>query len=144
MFKLSEKSIDRLAGVHDDLVKVVFNAIKISTVDFMVLEGLRSVARQRELYAQGRTKEGKIVTWTMNSTHLRGHAVDLGAVVNGKYIGGDTKEELLLYDRIADAMLESAAKINIPLVWGVKKKDGTITDKGHFNLNEKFYRSEDV
>ncbi len=140
MITLSERSLQKLEGVHEHLVKVVMGACKISVVDFFVLEGLRSVQRQKELYSQGRTKPGKIVTWTMNSTHLWGHAVDLGALVNGKYIDGDTPEELKLYDKIANAMLESAAKLTIPLVWGVKKKDGTITDKGHFNLNQNFYK----
>lgn len=139
MYKLSVRSLDRLAGVHEDLVKVVLAAIKVTPVDFAVLEGLRTIDRQRELYAQGRTKPGPIVTWTMNSAHLRGHAVDLGAIVNGKYIDGNTPEELRLYDKIADAMLATAAKLDIPLTWGVKKKDGTVTDNGHFQLNSNFY-----
>ena len=37
MFKLSQRSKDRLKGVHPDLVKVVEHAIEITTVDFTVL-----------------------------------------------------------------------------------------------------------
>ena len=59
MFKLSQRSKDRLKGVHPDLVKVVEHAIEISTVDFAVLEGFASQ--------------------TLNSRHITGHAVDLGA-----------------------------------------------------------------
>ena len=42
MFKLSQKSLDRLSGVHPDLVAVVKRAIEITEVDFAVLEGVRS------------------------------------------------------------------------------------------------------
>ena len=33
-FNLSKRSLDRLAGVHADLVKVVKRAIEISEIDF--------------------------------------------------------------------------------------------------------------
>ncbi len=52
-FKLGERSLSRLQGVHPDLVKVVKRAIELTTVDFTVLEGLRSVERQRQLYEAG-------------------------------------------------------------------------------------------
>jgi len=139
-FKLSQRSLDRLAGVHDDLVKVVLDAIKITRVDFCVLEGLRTVERQTQLYAQGRTKPGKIVTWTMNSAHLRGHAVDLGAWVDGA-VSWDEKH----YRHIADAMLEAAAKLDIPLVWGGTfrgKDDKLKPDCPHFELNRNFYTGD--
>ena len=48
MFSLGPRSKMRLNGVHPDLVKVVERAIQISTVDFTVLEGLRSPERQME------------------------------------------------------------------------------------------------
>lgn len=42
-----------------------------------VSEGLRSAERQQQLYAQGRTSPGRIVTWTLQSKHLTGHAFDI-------------------------------------------------------------------
>jgi peptidoglycan L-alanyl-D-glutamate endopeptidase CwlK len=36
----------------------------------------RSYDRQRWLYAQGRTRPGPVVTWTLDSKHLRGRAFD--------------------------------------------------------------------
>lgn len=75
-FALSQKSVDRLAGVHPKLVAVVNLAITISPVDFAVLEGLRTIERQKSLVAAGASK-------TMRSRHLTGHAVDLGAIVDG-------------------------------------------------------------
>nr|WP_312120561.1 M15 family metallopeptidase [Brevundimonas diminuta] len=82
-YRLGAQSRARLAGVHPDLVRVVERAIQLSTVDFSVLEGVRTPQRQRELYAQGRTKPGPVVTWTLTSNHFvntktgYGHAVDL-------------------------------------------------------------------
>ena len=48
-----------------------------------VNEGVRSQDRQNALFAQGRTTDGPVVTWTRNSMHLKGLAADL--VVDGGY-----------------------------------------------------------
>ncbi|MDM8544680.1 hypothetical protein QUF90_26690 [Desulfococcaceae bacterium HSG9] len=40
-YRLGKKSKKRLVGVHHDLVRVVKRAIKITDIDFMVLEGVR-------------------------------------------------------------------------------------------------------
>ena len=69
-FKLSAASEEKLVGVHADLVKVAHRAIELSVVDFKVIEGKRTLERQKELFAKKATK-------TMNSRHLTGHAVDL-------------------------------------------------------------------
>ena len=77
MYKLSKKSYDNLVGVHQDLVNCVTLAIQVSTTDFMVNEGVRSIERQRQLVAKGASR-------TMNSKHLTGNAVDLVAVIGGR------------------------------------------------------------
>jgi peptidoglycan LD-endopeptidase CwlK len=119
-FRLSQKSIDRLSGVHPDLVAVVKRALEITEVDFAVLEGVRSRTRQEQLFKQKATK-------TMNSRHLTGHAVDLGA-----YVGGSIRWDWPLYYRIADAMKAAAAELEIPLTWGGDWK--TFPDGPHFEL----------
>lgn len=43
----------------------------------VITETLRTKERQNELYAQGRTAPGKIVTWTKNSKHMTGLAWDI-------------------------------------------------------------------
>ena len=60
-FTFGQRSLDRLNGVNTRLVSVVHRALELSTVDFTVVEGVRSRARQAQLYAQGRTTAGKIV-----------------------------------------------------------------------------------
>lgn len=48
-----------------------------------IAEGVRSQQRQEALFAQGRTVPGQKVTWTRNSEHRHGRAVDL--VLNGQW-----------------------------------------------------------
>ena len=105
-YSLGATSRARLEGVHPDLVRVVERAIRVTPVDFTVLEGLRSVARQRELVKKGASK-------TMDSRHITGHAVDLGA-----WIGGAVRWDWPLYYSIAAAMQRAARELNIPIVWG--------------------------
>lgn len=105
-YKLGLRSKARLRGVHPHLVKVVERAILMTTVDFTVLEGLRTVERQRKLVDSG-------ASTTMNSRHLTGHAVDLGA-----WVGGTVRWDWPLYHKIADAMLRASKELNIPLEWG--------------------------
>ena len=59
-FKFSSRSEKNLQGVNPDLVKVTRRALEISEVDFGITEGLRSVERQKQLVAEGKSQ-------TMNS-----------------------------------------------------------------------------
>lgn len=69
-FKFSQRSENNLKGVNPDLVKVIRRALEITPVDFIVIEGMRTQSRQKELVATGKSQ-------TMNSRHLTGHAVDI-------------------------------------------------------------------
>jgi len=105
-FKLSKRSLDNLRGVDSDLIEVVHFAIQHTKVDFAVTEGVRTIARQKELVAKGASQ-------TMNSKHIDGKAVDLVA-----YIGNRISWELNLYDDIADAMKFGAKEVGVPIRWG--------------------------
>ncbi len=120
MFRFSKRSRDNLIGVHPDLVAVVEFAITISDVDFTVIEGRRTVERQRQLYAKGASK-------TMNSRHLTGHAVDLAP-----YIDGAIRWDWPPFYKIAEAMKESARGLGTPLTWGGDWT--TFKDGPHFEL----------
>lgn len=119
-FALGEKSINRLAGVHPDLVKVVKAAIAITPIDFAVTEGLRTVERQKQLVASGASK-------TMKSRHITGHAVDLAAVING-----EIHWDWPLYSKIAAAMKQAAQTVGVPIEWGGDWK--SFRDGPHFQL----------
>jgi len=124
-FKLGARSLGRLKGLHPDLVKVVTRAIEISTVDFAVLEGLRTIERQKALVEAGSSQ-------TMNSRHLDGHAVDLGA-----WVDGQIDWSWPLYARIAGAMKMAAKDVNVPIEWGGDW--ATFKDGPHFQLPWKEY-----
>ena len=63
MFNYSKQSLQKLEGVHPDLVKVMKLAITNSPYDFKITQGVRTGAEQYALYCQGRTilkdKKGK-------------------------------------------------------------------------------------
>lgn len=105
-YKLSQKSLDRLSGVPPDLMAVVKRAIEITEVDFAVLEGVRSKARQAQLVASGASK-------TMDGRHLTGHAVDLAA-----YVAGSPRWDWPLYYKLAEAVQQAAKELNVQIVWG--------------------------
>jgi peptidoglycan L-alanyl-D-glutamate endopeptidase CwlK len=105
-FTLGARSLQRLEGVHPDLVRVVKRAITLTDLDFTVLEGLRSRERQTVLYAKGATR-------TMNSRHLTGHAVDLAPV-----IAGQVSWDWPLYHKLALVVFEAAKSENVPITWG--------------------------
>ena len=105
-FLLSSRSQTRLAGVHPDLRRIVRRAIRLTELDFMVVEGLRSAKRQAELFKAG-------ASHTLNSRHLTGHAVDLAAV-----IGTQVRWDWPLYTRLNDVMQRAAAEWETPLEWG--------------------------
>ena len=124
-FALGAKSKERLKGVHPDLVRVVERAIKLSEVDFTVLEGLRTAARQQQLVKSGASK-------TMRSRHLTGHAVDLAA-----FIGGEIRWDWPLYHKIAKAVKQAAADLKVPIEWGGDLR--TFKDGPHWQLPWKNY-----
>lgn len=124
-FVLSKASLKNMEGVHPDLVRVVKRAITLTEVDFKVGEGLRSIAQQKKNVAKG-------VSWTMNSRHLTGHAVDLLALIGGKVTWSWAP-----YYKIAAAMKEAARIEKVPIIWGGdwrRTKDGP-----HFELDRKSY-----
>lgn len=124
MYKLGERSQLRLQGVHPDLVRVVEHAIDISAVDFTVLEGLRTPERQKLLRDAGASQ-------TLNSRHITGHAVDLGALVDG-----EVRWDWPLYHQIAKAMKQAAKQVGVDITWG---GDWKMRDGPHFELSRRSY-----
>ena len=138
---LGQRSLSRLEGVHPDLVRVVKTAALLSDLDFTVLEGLRTVERQKQLVNQGASR-------TMNSRHITGHAVDLGALV-----GGEVRWDWGLYLKLGEVMRAASLAEKVPVRWGGTWKllsaiEGPITSKilsrsfpdgPHFEIDPKKY-----
>lgn len=119
-FQLSQASLNKLQGVQPQLVAVVQRAIQISPIDFKVVEGLRTLERQKQLLAQK-------ATTTLKSRHLTGHAVDLCALVNNQ-----VTYEYTYYIQISQAMKSAAKELGVTIEWGGDWK--TFKDGMHFQL----------
>jgi peptidoglycan L-alanyl-D-glutamate endopeptidase CwlK len=119
-FALSARSLQRLQGVHPDLVRVVKRAIDITDLDFAVLEGLRTQRRQEELVKAGASR-------TMNSRHLTGHAVDLGVM-----LAGELRWDWPLYVRLSKIVKQAARLENVLIEWGGDWR--TFKDGPHYQL----------
>lgn len=76
-FELTDADRGNLVGVDLRLVNVMELLAQRSPIRFKITEGVRTIERQRKLYAEKKTK-------TLKSKHLTGHAVDIVPLVNGK------------------------------------------------------------
>jgi peptidoglycan L-alanyl-D-glutamate endopeptidase CwlK len=124
-YAFGERSLKRLEGVHPDLVKVMKRAIGCSTVDFTVLEGMRTLARQKQLMAAGATR-------TMNSRHLTGHAIDVAPLIKGQ-----VRWDWPLYHQLAKVIKKAAEELEIPIQWGGDWR--SFKDGPHWELPWKSY-----
>lgn len=106
--------------MHPDLVKVVRLALELSPVDFGITEGLRTVERQKQLVAEGKSQ-------TMNSRHISGHAVDVFA-----YPTPAGSWDWQYYQQISRAFKQAGKNLGIPVEWGGDWK--TLKDGPHFQL----------
>ncbi len=118
-FKLSQRSLNRLDGVHPVLIDIVKRAIEITPLDFGVSEGVRIPERQKELFESGASK-------TLESRHLTGHAIDLVA-----YFQGEVSWHIGHYQRLhEEAMNIAAEELGYNIVWGGDwDDDGDYTDQ---------------
>ena len=145
-YKFSQASLNRLATVHPDMQKVAKRAIELSPIDFSITQGRRTLDEQKRLYGKGRTAAQcraagvpidyalpmeKKVTWTLQSNHLSGNAIDVAPFVNGK-LEYDDNGKLGLWPKIAKAFKDAARELGVSIEWGGDWKK--TTDRPHFEL----------
>jgi len=139
--KFSKRSFDRLSTCHPDLQKVMLTAIQVTRVDFSIVEGHRTLAKQIEYFKAGKSRIDGV---NKRGKHMEypSLAVDICAYVQGKadwsdvhlgYLGG-----LIL--GVADD-LYSKGEISRRLTWGadwdndgVLVYDHTLKDLPHYQL----------
>ena len=120
MYKFSKRSLDNLKGVDERLVKLMEEALSISSYDFGITEGLRTIEKQKEYVRTGKSQ-------TMNSYHLKGKAVDIVVYKDGK-----VSWKLDYYKEIADLVKKIAKHDGLKITWGGDWK--TLVDGPHFQL----------
>jgi|LakMenEpi03Aug12_release.lakeMendotaPanAssembly.Ray.scaffolds.fasta_scaffold223644_2 hypothetical protein len=124
---VSERNIERLHPKVRDKAREFINKVeKELGIKLRATSTLRTYAEQDELYAQGRTKKGGIVTNAKGgqSNHNFGTALDVVPIVDGK---ADWKTSADTWSKIA--------KIGkaVGFDWGGDWK--SFTDKPHFEMN---------
>lgn len=105
-YSFGSRSLGRLDGIHPDLRKVMDRAIATTDIDFTVLEGMRTMSRQRKLVASGASR-------TLRSRHLTGHAVDIAPLVDGK-----VSWDWPIYHRLAPTIKKAAQDVGVKIEWG--------------------------
>ena len=125
MPSFSSKSLARLNSTDERLVRVFTEVVK--HFDCTILEGKRTVDRQKMLVEQGKSK-------TMNSKHLTGKAVDVAPYP----IDWNDRERFTYF---AGYVMGIAAKMGIKLRWGgdwdrdTQVKDNNFDDLPHFEIH---------
>jgi peptidoglycan L-alanyl-D-glutamate endopeptidase CwlK len=114
MPNFSKRSEGRLVGLHPDLVAVFNRAIATTKLDFSVIEGVRTVARQKQLLAAG-------------ASTGYAHAIDVAPLV-----GGTIRWDWPLYYQLAPIIKEAAQAEGIPIEWGGDWK--SFKDGPHWQL----------
>lgn len=133
--KLSKTSESKLIGVHPDLVKVVRRAVELCTelkLDFVVLEGVRTIERQRQLVAKGASK-------TLRSRHIprSNKSGNSCAVDIAPYAAGQARWDWPLYHNLAPVIKQAAEDVGVPIEWGGDWK--SFPDGPHWQLPAKEY-----
>lgn len=133
----SEASARRLATCHPDL-QAVFNEV-IKHFDCTILQGHRTVEQQQDLYAQGRTRPGAIVTQIDGVTKkgMHNHRPALAVDATPYPINWKDRERQTLF---AGFVLGVAARMGVKLRWGgdwnqdTQMADNRFDDFPHFEL----------
>jgi peptidoglycan L-alanyl-D-glutamate endopeptidase CwlK len=126
-------STARLQGVHPHLVRGMTRALQEAPFPFRVIDGLRTIARQKELVRIGASR-------TMRSRHLTGHAVDIVPLVDLDRDGKLETEELFNWPLIRqlEPIVKAAFKAEgIPIEWGGDWR--SFKDGPHWQLPWKDY-----
>lgn len=125
-FKFSQRSLDRMEGVDERLLRIAALAIEITKYDFGIPRdaGIRTPERQKELFDKGASLCDGVIK---KSRHQSGKALDFYAYVDGQ--ASWDRHHLAM---IAAAFLQAASILNIPLQWGGLWR--TFEDSPHMEL----------
>jgi len=98
MDTITQTRISKLhPSVREEVTKIINEIDKALTgrAKIRIVQGLRTFAEQDALYAQGRTKPGKIVTNAKGgqSNHNYGTAIDFCLIIDGKEVSWDTEKD---------------------------------------------------
>ena len=112
------RDISELTPLAQEACRLFLKECEKRGIDIFITETYRSQERQNELWEQGRTKPGNIVTWTLNSRHTGRKAWDIACK------GG------VLYNAGILSMAGAVGK-ELGITWG---GDWETPDRPHFEI----------
>lgn len=155
-FVFGKGSKKKMTGLLPPLVEVNYRALSYGLMDFAVVQGGRTPAHQKALYAQGRKDLATVnglrqlaglvaitdlenahkVTWTMDSNHLfqtdgYAHAYDVAPFIDGAI----QWKNIEAFNFLATLHLRAANELDVPLVWGGHWPENK-RDRPHFELKK--------
>lgn len=127
MFKFGSSSLKKLEGVDKRLVEVLKEAISISPVDFTIVEGIRTMERQKELVKEGKSK-------TLKSKHIECKAVDFAPCIRG-CVSFNEKDAIFLSGFILAVARIKGLKVRVGSIWDHESiTDNSFVDAFHVEL----------
>jgi peptidoglycan L-alanyl-D-glutamate endopeptidase CwlK len=128
MFKFGRESEKILESVDGRLGLLARCVLEISPVDFSLVEGLRTISRQRELYNSGRSR-------TLDSKHLSGRAIDIVPFLEGSCDYSALNDCCFLLGLFYAKSIELDIGIRIGALWdGTSIKNNPFLDLWHIEL----------
>lgn len=106
MVRLTRADERKLVGLSPSLVAVVRHVAASYDGRFIIVEGKRSMVRQRELYRTGKSR-------TLNSKHLIGHALDVAPML-GDAVSWNWDD----FTPLVEAAKRSASALGVPMIFG--------------------------
>ena len=136
-FNWGKRSLQRMKGIDERLIRVLFRAIRIASkkkdgIDLTIPQfgGLRTADQQNKLFENGFSKcDG----YDKKSYHQSGRAVDVIPYIKGKNVYNlpETEKQLMFY-KVAVCMLEASNKEGVRLNWGGNWSSWI--DRPHFEI----------
>lgn len=117
----ANRDIKSLQPIAQKACRLFLDTCKERNIPIFITEAHRSQERQNYLYEQGRSRPGKIVTWTKKSNHTGGYAWDISV---------DPPHDLYDSKIIAKA---GAVAAELGIEWGGTWKE---QDTPHFQINK--------
>ena len=128
MYKFSQRSLNNLKNVDERLVRICNELIK--RVDFTVIEGFRSLERQKEMYDKGFSKIDGISKKGKHN-YNPSLAIDIIPYKKGHNPFDGSKESDIMFDNLAKEFKQVAKELGINITWG---GDWKFIDKPHFQI----------
>ncbi|MDK4494548.1 M15 family metallopeptidase [Fusobacterium necrophorum] len=142
-FSFSQNSLDKMNKVHPNLIAFMKELIQITPYDFKILSGMRTAKEQAELYEQGRSKPGTIITnadgYKYCSNHQEkvdgyGYAVDIGVLVkeNEKTVYKGSWKDFHYYETIYKTAEKAGLLEKYEIEWAGNWK--SFREGAHFQI----------